>query len=113
MAQTCTAQQKSRKESLYYETQKHSGKLPIMGVNTFSFIQGFSHTIPGEIIRSTEAERSTRLRCFPIFTAPGISKALSKWNNSKWHPLTGSNLFEALMEQLNIALSGSFRRRCV
>ena len=48
---------KIQEESLYYERLKHSGELPIVGVNTFLSDQGSPTEIPGEVIRATKAEK--------------------------------------------------------
>ena len=45
---------KIQEESLYYETLKHTGQLPIMGVNTFLSSEGSPTVTPGEVIRATE-----------------------------------------------------------
>ncbi|HAH58283.1 MAG TPA: methylmalonyl-CoA mutase, partial [Bacteroidales bacterium] len=54
-----TMYQRSRiqEESLYYEKLKHSGKLPIMGVNTFLSNEGSPTVIPAEVMRSTPEEK--------------------------------------------------------
>jgi methylmalonyl-CoA mutase len=48
---------KIQEESLYYENLKHTGKLPIMGVNTFLSSTGSPTVTPGEVIRATEEEK--------------------------------------------------------
>jgi len=48
---------KIQEESMYYESMKHTGKLPIMGVNTFLSKDGSPTIIPGEVIRATEKEK--------------------------------------------------------
>lgn len=48
---------KIQDESLHYETLKHNGELPIVGVNTFLSKEGSPTVIPGEVIRATEEEK--------------------------------------------------------
>src|SRR5690606_2017269 len=49
---------KIQEESLYYESRKHEGTLPIIGVNTFLDPQGSPTVTPPEVIRATETEKS-------------------------------------------------------
>jgi isobutyryl-CoA mutase len=48
---------KIQEESLFYEHQKHTGELPLIGVNTFLNKKGSPTVIPGEVIRSTTEEK--------------------------------------------------------
>lgn len=59
-----TMYQRSRiqEESMYYETLKHSGELPIIGVNTFLSSQGSPTIIPGEVIRATKEEKEYQVK---------------------------------------------------
>jgi methylmalonyl-CoA mutase len=52
---------KIQEESLYYETQKHSGELPIVGVNTFLSSKGSPTVIPGEVIRAATDEKQYQI----------------------------------------------------
>ena len=58
-----TMDQRSRiqEESLYYETLKHTGQLPIMGVNTFLSSKGSPTITPGEVIRAEEEEKQYQI----------------------------------------------------
>jgi len=56
----CTSAARSRKESMHYEHLKHSGELPIIGVNTFLNPQAAEPGTP-ELIRSTEAEKQQQI----------------------------------------------------
>ncbi len=55
--ETMYQRSKIQEESLYYEQLKLSGKLPIIGVNTFLPKDGVKIQVPGEVIRATEAEK--------------------------------------------------------
>ena len=48
---------KIQEESLYYETLKHDGTLPIIGVNTFLDPKGSPTVTPPEVIRATKEEK--------------------------------------------------------
>jgi methylmalonyl-CoA mutase len=52
---------KIQEESLYYEQLKHSGELPIIGVNTFLSDEGSPTIVPQEVIRATEAEKAFQI----------------------------------------------------
>ena len=58
-----TMYQRSRiqEESLYYETLKHTGELPIIGVNTFLSSKGSPTIIPAEVIRASEEEKRQQI----------------------------------------------------
>ncbi len=89
---------KIQEESLYYETLKHTGKLPIMGVNTFLSSKGSPTTIPGEVIRATPDEKERQ-----IATIENMHKAWAKeqkfWcEELKKTASRNQNVFEVLME---------------
>lgn len=60
--ETMYQRSKIQEESLYYETLKHSGKLPIIGVNTFLPEDGPKTTTTGEVIRATEEEKKFQIK---------------------------------------------------
>src|SRR3978361_2226007 len=53
---------KIQEESLYYETLKHTGEFPIIGVNTFLSSKGSPTVIPSEVIRSTTEEKEFQIQ---------------------------------------------------
>ncbi|HSP82335.1 MAG TPA: methylmalonyl-CoA mutase family protein, partial [Gillisia sp.] len=55
--ETMYQRSKIQEESLYYETLKHNGEFPIIGVNTFLSSTGSPTVTPGEVIRATEEEK--------------------------------------------------------
>jgi len=89
---------KIQEESLYYENLKNTGKLPIMGVNTFLSSKGSPTVIPGEVIRATEKEKE-----YQIGMLKQLHKAYPEESNSSLEKLKkastqNQNIFEALME---------------
>ncbi len=57
--ETMYQRSKIQEESLHYETMKHDGRLPIIGVNTFLGAEDGGAEIRGaELIRSTEDEKA-------------------------------------------------------
>jgi isobutyryl-CoA mutase len=59
--ETMYQRSKIQEESMYYEMQKHTGQLPIIGVNTFLSSKGSPTIIPGEVIRATEEEKQRQI----------------------------------------------------
>ena len=53
---------KIQDESLYYETLKHSGEFPIIGVNTFLSKDGSPTVLPKEVIRAEVAEKEMQIK---------------------------------------------------
>src|SRR5688572_25294059 len=89
---------KIQEESLYYESLKHTGELPIVGVNTFLNKKGSPTTLPGEVIRSTTEEKEQQiqnLRAFHRRNEAVSSNALKKLQQVA---VSDGNLFEELMD---------------
>lgn len=59
--ETMYQRSKIQEESLYYETLKHTGEFPIIGVNTFLSSKGSPTVIPAEVIRSTTEEKEFQI----------------------------------------------------
>ena len=95
-----TMYQRSRiqEESLYYETLKHTGKLPIIGVNTFLSSKGSPTVVPGEIIRATEDEKQYQITMLENLHKTNAEKSLVMIENLKRAATKNSNIFESLME---------------
>lgn len=65
--ETMYQRNKIQEESLYYEQLKHSGQLPIVGVNTFVRAGASEHEYEIELVRSTEQEKQQQLRNLRAF----------------------------------------------
>jgi methylmalonyl-CoA mutase len=89
---------KIQEESLYYETLKHDGTLPIMGVNTFLSKDGSPTILPREVIRSTEAEKEAQIQTLRQLHATHATKAAEQLAILQRTAITNGNLFEVLME---------------
>jgi methylmalonyl-CoA mutase len=59
--ETMYQRSKIQEESLYYETLKHTGEFPIIGVNTFLSSKGSPTVLPKEVIRATEEEKQYQI----------------------------------------------------
>jgi methylmalonyl-CoA mutase len=67
---------KIQEESLYYEHQKHTGELPLIGVNTFLSKNGSVRPfLPGEVIRSTKEEKEQQIQNLFSFWKSNEKKA--------------------------------------
>ena len=93
-----TMYQRSRiqEESLHYETLKHSGEYPIIGVNTFLSSKGSPTILPAEVIRATEQEKQEQIHTLRALHRQFDSKAMLKVLQQK--AVAGDNIFEELME---------------
>ena len=95
-----TMYQRSRiqEESLYYETLKHTGQLPIIGVNTFLSSKGSPTVLPGEIIRATEEEKQNQITMLDSLHKTHAVASAKMIENLKRAATKNSNIFESLME---------------
>ena len=104
--ETMYQRSKIQEESLYYERLKHSGELPIMGVNTFLSSKGSPTVTPGEVIRATETEKEYQiymLKQLHKTQAETCPAALEKLKKSAVH---NQNIFAELMETAKVCSIG-------
>jgi len=97
---------KIQEESLYYETLKNNGKLPIMGVNTFLSSKGSPTILPSEVIRSTEEEKQNQLAALNRFHEINKHHAPIYLERLKKSALENKNVFEELMEAVKYCSLG-------
>ena len=89
---------KIQDESMYYERLKHTGELPIMGVNTFLSSSGSPTLISGEVTRATETEKAHQIDMVEQLHV-AHSHHHEKWQNElKIAAHTNANLFDILMD---------------
>jgi len=89
---------KIQEESMYYEHLKHTGELPIMGVNTFLSSKGSPTIIPEHVIRATKAEQEYQISMLENLHKTWISESYTSLMHLREQALHGGNLFESLME---------------
>lgn len=89
---------KIQEESLYYETLKHTGEFPIIGVNTFLSSKGSPTIIPQEVIRSTEKEKEYQISMLGNLQESHSDKIEIMLANLQQAAIQNENLFEHLME---------------
>jgi methylmalonyl-CoA mutase len=97
---------KIQEESLYYEHQKHSGELPLIGVNTFLNKKGSPTILPTEVIRSTPEEKEQQIKTLGAFRKRNEQKAAEMLRRLKLTAINNGNLFEELMETVRYCSLG-------
>ncbi|WP_452221122.1 methylmalonyl-CoA mutase family protein [Lacinutrix salivirga] len=102
--ETMYQRSKIQEESLYYETLKHNGAFPIIGVNTFLSSKGSPTVIPKEVIRATEEEKEFQIKTLENLHKANDTKALLKDLQKK--AINNENIFEALMEVCKVCSLG-------
>ncbi|WP_298760399.1 methylmalonyl-CoA mutase family protein [uncultured Psychroserpens sp.] len=102
--ETMYQRSKIQEESLYYETLKHNGKFPIIGVNTFLSSKGSPTVIPAEVIRATEEEKQFQIKTLENLHKANDTKTLLKDLQHK--AINNENIFEALMDVCKVCSLG-------
>lgn len=94
-----------QEESIYYERKKHSGTLPIIGVNTFlSDEDEEEHEL--ELIRSTEAEKKAQIANLAAFQEARADQVEEALERLKQAALNHGNIFAELMHTVRYASLG-------
>src|SRR5690606_22313890 len=96
--ETMYQRSKIQEESLQYETLKHSGEFPIIGVNTFLSSKGSPTVLPAEVIRATEAEKEGQIRTLQALHQREQGEAARQLRHLQEVAKRNGNLFESLME---------------
>lgn len=97
---------KIQEESLYYESLKHTGEFPIIGVNTFLNKNGSPTVIPMEVIRSTTEEKEFQINTLLSFKERHSFDAGEKLKRLQEVAVQNGNLFEELMETVKYCSLG-------
>jgi methylmalonyl-CoA mutase len=97
---------KIQDESLYYESKKHTGELPIIGVNTFLSKTEEENTGPIELIRSTEEEKKQQIDNLKAFWKRNEHSSKIALEQLKTVARNNGNIFEELMETVRVASLG-------
>jgi methylmalonyl-CoA mutase len=97
---------KIQEESLYYETLKHTGELPIIGVNTFLSSKGSPTVLPREVIRSTEEEKEQQINTVKNLQKAYADEATLALREIQLCAIQNRNLFRALMEAAKVCTLG-------
>ena len=97
---------KIQEESLYYETLKHTGEYPIIGVNTFLSSQGSPTIIPQEVIRSTEEEKEFQIQTVQNLWKSGGEKGKEMLKEIQHVAVQNGNIFNSLMDTVKYCSLG-------
>src|SRR5699024_9262565 len=96
----------TQEESLHYERLTHSGKMPIIGVNTFLSSKGSPTERPGEVIRATTEEKEQQIRTLPNLHKTYENSAEQALQTVKQAAVENRNIFEVLMEATKVCSLG-------
>lgn len=97
---------KIQEESLYYETLKHTGEYPIIGVNTFLSSKGSPTIIPAEVIRATQEEKEYQISMLMQLQKTNEDKRELIFERLKHAAINNQNLFVELMEAVKYCSLG-------
>ena len=99
---------KIQEESMYYEMLKHTGRLPIIGVNTFRDPdiddELFHESI--ELARATEEEKQSQLRRLAEFKKRHEKEASGALERLQNVALAGDNIFAELIDTVRVCSLG-------
>lgn len=97
---------KIQEESLYYETLKHAGEYPIIGVNTFLSSKGSPTILPKEVIRSTTEEKEYQIEMLNELKKGNAEKGKEMLQRLQQVAIHNQNIFAELMETVKYCSLG-------
>lgn len=101
---------KIQEESLFYETLKHTGEYPIIGVNTFLNSKGSPTILPMEVIRATEEEKEAQITTLKNLHEKNAELTAKHLRHLQTTAIQNNNLFEALMEACKFCSLGQITK---
>jgi methylmalonyl-CoA mutase len=104
--ETMYQRSKIQEESLYYETLKHTGEFPIIGVNTFLSSKGSPTVVPREVIRATEEEKQFQIQTKENLNKANKEKVAEQLAIIQEAAVQNENIFEKLMEATKVCSLG-------
>ena len=104
--ETMYQRSKIQEESLYYETLKHTGEFPIIGVNTFLSSKGSPTVIPAEVIRATEEEKAYQIDMLNNLQKSNLDHVNQHLSNLQDAAIRNENIFDKLMEATKVCSLG-------
>jgi len=96
--ETMYQRSKIQEESLYYETLKHTGEFPIIGVNTFLSSKGSPTILPKEVIRATEEEKEYQIAMLNRLHKCNEERQGELLRDLQTAAIQNDNMFEQLLE---------------
>ncbi|ALM07655.1 methylmalonyl-CoA mutase [Sediminicola sp. YIK13] len=104
--ETMYQRSKIQEESLYYETLKHTGEFPIIGVNTFLSSKGSPTILPAEVIRATEEEKQAQIATLQNLQTRNADIVEKELLDLQDRAVNNENIFEKLMEVTKVCSLG-------
>ena len=89
---------KIQDESLHYETLKHTGEYPIIGVNTYLSKEGSPTVVPQEVIRATEQEKEEQIQTLRNLHQTKRTEAKELLGKLQQSAISNRNIFRTQME---------------
>jgi len=108
--ETMYQRSKIQEESLYYETLKHNGEFPIIGVNTFLSSKGSLTVVPQEVIRSTTEEKEFQISTVQNLWKRSGDKGQEALRKLQQTAIQNKNIFEELMEAVKYCSLGQITK---
>ena len=97
---------KIQEESMHYEMLKHTGELPVIGVNTFKGADGSPTVTPGEVIRADTAEKDAQIARLADLHAAQAARAGAALDELQAAALAGANTFDTLLATVKVCSLG-------
>jgi methylmalonyl-CoA mutase len=97
---------KIQDESMHYEMLKHTGELPIIGVNTFRNPHGDPVNDKLELARSTDEEKQSQLKRLQDFHTRHSAQAPAQLKRLQQAVIDNQNVFEVLMDAVRVCSLG-------
>ncbi|MEM6731371.1 MAG: methylmalonyl-CoA mutase family protein, partial [Myxococcota bacterium] len=97
---------KIQEESLYYETLKHEGAIPVVGVNTFLSKEGSPTLVPSEVIRATVEEKDQQIASLNALQARNRESGARALERVQRTAIRNENVFAELMEVTKLCSLG-------
>ena len=97
---------KIQEESMHYEMLKHTGELPVIGVNTYKGKDGSPTVTPSEVIRADREEKVSQIERLQALQQTFAEAAPEQLRSLQRAALAGDNTFDALMEAAKVCSLG-------
>tara|TARA_R110002051_G_scaffold97131_3_gene167303 strand:- start:3584 stop:5209 length:1626 start_codon:yes stop_codon:yes gene_type:complete len=108
--ETMYQRSKIQEESLYYETLKHTGEFPIIGVNTFLSSKGSPTILPAEVIRATEEEKQAQISTLQNLHDRNEDIVEKELLELQEKAVNNENIFEKLMDVTKVCSLGQITK---
>ena len=95
--ETMYQRSKIQEESLHYETLKHTGEFPIIGVNTFMSKQGSPTLVPNEVIRASKEEKLYQIEMLSELHKTQKDNSTKELSKVQEAAILNKNIFNELM----------------